>query len=398
MAILDLRTFRRATYNGVAFSYQNSNVKGARKTVTHEYPNADVRVIEDLGKYLKAFKISAIIDNNQIGNKDELLTELDKEGPGELVHPLYGNKQVVVKEYNARDSIQQLGAVFIDIEFEEASEPVFPLGSFANLGSFVSQAQAAHQLIGEALFKINKVKAVFDSAVSKVQRAADLLDTLSRTITNSGESVTSLSNALISLKENTNSLINSPEVLFNTLSISANNLARAYNEDIGGEVDESTRTLALNSLSSIGDSDENVVGTSPNLVQRITNQTLINNQLLISSLGLGYQYASERVYLSLDELNTERERLEVQYQNFAFTLLDPVFDIITNVRYLANLNFDNLALRLERINTISTAPISLNVLTYSLYGSLANKDLVRGINSFLDPSNIEGDVRTLTDV
>ena len=395
MAILSVGRLNKGSYNGVPFAYQNSNLKGGRKTITHEYPNANIRVVEDLGLALPIYKISAIIDINNLNDKEKLIKELVKQGPGELIHPIYGTKQVTLKEFNVRDSIQQLGGLFIDMEFEESEEPAFPLASFNQLGSLVSQVQSAQQLIGESLFEINKVKAVYDSAVNKIQQAADLIDTVSRTITNSGSSVTSLSNALISLKENTSSLINSPNVLFSTLSTSVANLAAAYDQDVG-EPDEDNRSESLDSLNNVSDSNEDVVGISTNLVQRITNQTLINNQILVSSLGLGYQYASEREYFSLEELNVERERLENSYQSFAFTLLDPVFDQMTEIRHLANLTFDNISLRLERISTINTPPVSLNILTYSLYGSLANKDVVRGLNQFIDPSGIDGDLKILT--
>jgi len=282
------------------------------------------------------------------------------------------------------------------MEFEESEEPAFGVESLQQLGSLVDQLQSAQQFVGLALFKIAKVKAVFDSAVSKIQQVADLIDTVSRTVTNSGSGVTSLSNALISLKENTASLVNSPDVLFSTLAASVTNLAAAYDDDDSGEPDEENRASSLDSLNSVSDSNEGVVGVSTNILQRTTNQTLINNQILVGTLGLGYQYASEREYVSLEALDIERERLENSYQSFAFTLVDPVFDQMTKVRHLANLTFDNIAIRLERILEVETPSVPLTVLTYSLYGSLANKDIIRGLNPFVDTSEVSGNIKILT--
>lgn len=396
MSVLNISRLNIASCNGVEFAYQNSNIKGGRKTITHEFPNSNIRVVEDLGVSLPSYKITAVIDINNINDKNKLINELVKRGPIQLVHPVFGSKKVTLKEFNSRDSIQQLGALFIDMEFEESEEPAFGVESLQQLGSLVDQLQSAQQFVGLALFKIAKVKAVFDSAVSKIQQVADLIDTVSRTVTNSGSGVTSLSNALISLKENTASLVNSPDVLFSTLAASVTNLAAAYDDDASGEPDEENRASSLDSLNSVSDSNEGVVGVSTNILQRTTNQTLINNQILVGTLGLGYQYASEREYVSLEALDIERERLENSYQSFAFTLVDPVFDQMTKVRHLANLTFDNIAIRLERILEVETPSVPLTVLTYSLYGSLANKDIIRGLNPFVDTSEVSGNIKILT--
>ena len=116
----------------------------------------------------------------------------------------------------------------------------------------------------------------------------------------------------------------------------------------------------------------------------------------VSSLSLNYQICSEREYTSLDELNDIRSRLEDEYQSLAPGLTDEVLDGLNELRQLADVNFDNIAITLDRISTINTPLTDINSLCYSLYGNLDNVDLIIGLNNIKDTSRVEGSLKILT--
>jgi prophage DNA circulation protein len=115
-----------ASYNDVKFLYQSSSIGGGRKTITHEYPNSDIRFVEDLGGLRKTYNMEAVIDNNNNNNlRDQLINALDSKNIlGKLVHPEYGAKNVKLINYTINNSKNQLGITTFSITFEEADLPV----------------------------------------------------------------------------------------------------------------------------------------------------------------------------------------------------------------------------------------------------------------------------------
>ena len=390
MALINAKRLRKAKFNGVEFSFQSSTVESGRKTKTHEFPNSDIRIVEDLGLMVPKYKITAIVDINFLFNKDALITELQKGGEGTLVHPVYGYVKCSVIKYTARDDIKSLGATFYDIELLQSELPLPAFQALGSLGSKVSALQQAQQLIGKTLFLIAKSQAAFNRAVDKVQSVADLLQVISKTVSGAGDGIVSLNNALIDLKNNANSFVNSPDTLFDTLTTSVNNLSAAYGDD------SADSSESLDEVSASNESDDTLTGTSPNIRQQDLNQQLINIQLRLCSLSLNYQVASEREYTHLDELNRRRALLEAEYQNLSPNLDDDILEGLNELRHLANINFDNIAIILARIVTIHTEPTNLTSLCYSIYGSLDNVDFIIGLNNLTDVSRVEGSIKILT--
>jgi hypothetical protein len=61
--------------------------------------------------------------------------------------------------------------------------------------------------------------------------------------------------------------------------------------------------------------------------------------------------------------------------------------------------FSQLAISLPNIANYEVFnPISLNCLTYKLYGSLDQKETIRLLNNFGDTSKIQGTIKILTNV
>ena len=391
---IDAVVFRTAQFRGTNFLYQTSSVTGGRKTVTHEYPDSPTREIEDLGLLLNTFNIEAIIDTNtSYASRDAFVEKLEKPGIGVLVHPRLGRKNVVVKSYTENDNlISERGVVKFSIVFEEAARPEFPLdfvGTISKVNQLKGAILQAQQAVGAALFAINKVKAAYGAAVSKVNAISDNLKALTSGIVGSADTLANLSTAIVQLRTNLTALLQSPETLFLRISNAVDLMRTAPTGDRD----------AFEIMSKLFDFDAGdgvAIGTSPNIVQRQTNQDLLNGIVRIGALAEAYDAAVNIEFDSFNDLNDIKDRLEDAFNGIIGTAESSVADLLHELRIEANKNLDNLSLNLASVATINTKPISLNVLAYQLYGSLDNKEALRKLNTSVDTSRLKGAINILT--
>ena len=76
-----------------------------------------------------------------------------------------------------------------------------------------------------------------------------------------------------------------------------------------------------------------------------------------------------------------------------------LFDTLVQMKIEAINILSQLAISLPNIGNYQVNnPISLNVLCYKLYGSLDLKETIRLLNNFSDTSQIQGNIKILTNV
>lgn len=114
---------RAATFRGSQFYVDSGERQGGRQTVMHEFPYATKAPFsEDLGIKARKFTVEGYvvgIDYEEL--KDGLIDALENEGPGELVHPFFGTRRVVVLDYRVRETRADGGMATFSMEFHETS-------------------------------------------------------------------------------------------------------------------------------------------------------------------------------------------------------------------------------------------------------------------------------------
>ena len=193
---------RPASFRGVPFLVEEASADSTRRLVVHEFPESDVPSIEDLGAGARSFTLDGFVTGPDfLAARDRLLTALDEEGPGELVHPLRGALSVWVLRHCTRESTRPLGRVDFSISFllaeseEEraAALPATPPDTRAgalemSLGvrkSFASVFRVDGldlEALNEARASVSQVLDAYDTAIQslgesigKVQEAAFLV-------------------------------------------------------------------------------------------------------------------------------------------------------------------------------------------------------------------------------
>ncbi|WP_181297032.1 DNA circularization protein [Pseudomonas sp. Q2-TVG4-2] len=120
--------YRPGAFRGVSFHLKNSTRTGGRRTVLDEYPLRDVPSTQDMGRKARQFNLSmTVIGPDYMAQRDQLIEALEAWGPGTLIHPFYGELDVVVLgDYSVEESTEQGGLARITQNFAEAGETPRP--------------------------------------------------------------------------------------------------------------------------------------------------------------------------------------------------------------------------------------------------------------------------------
>ncbi|MDH7971788.1 DNA circularization N-terminal domain-containing protein [Sphingomonas sp. AR_OL41] len=133
--------WQKGSFRGAKFVTEGHEETGGRRLVSHEFPQANTPVLEDLGKKAGSFSITChIIGDAYPADADALRDALLKDGVGTLIHPWYGSMQVGVDTYSRTDSAGADGgtAVF-SITFLESGLPAVPAPT-ADTGAIAKDA------------------------------------------------------------------------------------------------------------------------------------------------------------------------------------------------------------------------------------------------------------------
>lgn len=116
-----------ASFRGVPFQVESTDMGAGRRTQVHEYPQRDKPYVEDLGRATRDMGFNAfVIGEDYIAQANKLLSALEEAGPGTLAHPFFGTLTVSLKD-SARVSFDvSLGVAKFSLSFVESGELEFP--------------------------------------------------------------------------------------------------------------------------------------------------------------------------------------------------------------------------------------------------------------------------------
>lgn len=123
----------QAKFRGVFFYVQSHSYEIGRRNIGHQYPFKDEPYTEDLGLDADAFTIQGYVIANASNNQDyfaarnALINALKKEGPGKLVHPYLGEKNVITfGKTRVSENIAEGGIARFSMSFMLAGKNKYP--------------------------------------------------------------------------------------------------------------------------------------------------------------------------------------------------------------------------------------------------------------------------------
>ena len=135
---------RAASFRGVVFQVNGTDLGAGRRVQVHEYPQRDVPWVEDLGRATREITFDGfLIGSDYISQANQLLSALETAGPGALVHPWLGAMQVCLSAPARVRFDAGLGMATVSMSFVEAGELTFPDPS--------SSTQAVSRLTADGL-------------------------------------------------------------------------------------------------------------------------------------------------------------------------------------------------------------------------------------------------------
>ena len=166
-----------ASFRGVSFWVESSDLSVGRRTVTHQYPQRDEPFTEDLGRAAREYRFSAfVLGEDYIEQAKKLREALEKPGAATLVHPEFGEIQVVAQPGASMSFSQSMRRVNFSLAFVEAGLNAFPTPE----GASQQASRAAADKVSEAAAESFEDSLTLDDIEDFVQDAlnGDLLDAL----------------------------------------------------------------------------------------------------------------------------------------------------------------------------------------------------------------------------
>jgi prophage DNA circulation protein len=113
---------RPAKWRGLSFGVFDTGGKFGRSTAVHEYAFRDDVWVEDLGRATRRIGIRGFIVGDDVANQLQALIEAaEEEGPGQLIHPLLGERMVSLVDFEPVTRAELGRVVELTFSFIEGS-------------------------------------------------------------------------------------------------------------------------------------------------------------------------------------------------------------------------------------------------------------------------------------
>lgn len=157
---LDLRP---ASFRGVGFEVDASELGAGRRNQLHEYPQRDKPYVEDLGRATRELSFDAfVVGPDYVAQATRLLAALESPGPGTLVHPWLGTLTVSLKDLGKVSFSAALGQARFSLSFIESGELTFPSTGTATQAQSRIAAGTLETAAGDSFASKFSVKGVQD--------------------------------------------------------------------------------------------------------------------------------------------------------------------------------------------------------------------------------------------
>ncbi len=193
---------RPASFRGVAFQIESTDLETGRRIQVNEYPQRDKPYCADMGKATRNLKFEAfVIGPDYINQAENLLAALEQRGSGTLVHPWFGSLKVNATSCTVAFD-KGLGYARFSLNFVESGELAFPAAAQATQA--VSRA-AASALEAQSVFSFANVFKVVGFVNNVTDQALSMYGTVLNVLGNPAFALASLT-GYGSLLGNLNSL------------------------------------------------------------------------------------------------------------------------------------------------------------------------------------------------
>jgi len=400
----------KSSFRRVNFITDSESVDRGQKVAVHEYPNSDKRFAEPLGKIPPIIDLRAYVAQDSIINTDNAFEQrkkleeaLEKPGPGELIHPVYGAIQVQVGPYTVKSNQRQMGRFDFEIKFY-SSTVVTPNPVRANKNTARQIASFmrinTHKTLDDLYEDPEDSFSIFD-AVDTVNDALDavndaindVVDPIEEVVAKTKSSINKFRSGIYSIVQTAAGMKNSFEDLYNTfiqLSLDPGTLSNAWMNLINFGTDSDgkpspkrssstyKRSVAANNRKTI-ESYNQTIGYA-GLMEGIGNTDFASTAELNEAIE-----EADQIYSNLFENNPSDLNLDPDVRSSALDLKDAVRTIL-----------DSQSAKTWRSQELDPGFTSLSLASYRYYGNIDLLQTLIDLNPDQSVSQIKNPIQAIT--
>lgn len=380
-----------ASFRGVPYYVENQTRSGGRRLAVHEFPGSDAAVVDDLGRQAGRFADEGYLIGDQIrADIVQLLAALqDTSGPGELIHPYHGTRDVICASVSVRTSREEGRMARFAIEYVEpvgpGTSPVAAPDRAEEVKVATDEAQTAAVAELETTYDVdgpNYSKTSLSADVTAV--VTSLRDELRDVLANAQERAIWTADLNGLLAEST-TIIDTPT-------------------DIVSRLDRTVAKITLSSVASVeallvvSDIPEQpiAVGDTATRVKERANQAALSALLRRWVLFQASRIANTATYVSRSQAVTIADRIATRLQSQAANATDESYIALVTLRAAVQSAIPGpRVLATAKTLTITSATPSI-ALAYRLYGDLSNELDIVDRNNSVHPAFLVGSIEVLS--
>lgn len=313
-----------ASFRGVEFLLEEADGESGRRAIPHAYPKKEIGYTEDNGKVLTQERISGrVVGDNYFEQLQAILEALNKQGPGELVHPWFGIRKVQVGKVSHKLVNRIDGTATINFEVFEVGENLFPNSKSDTATQVKTEAEKTKDAVNSS-FENGFDTSTLDGVGDMVDQFLDDLDELTRGLPSLPDDLRQWTDRLMRTKDSVGKLLAYPgDLARETMGLL---------EDIKGVVKDPIRALDVyanvqsrwqgtraelaitGGLARNISSDGGMAGSVPKFANPSKNDAMLSNAQTFKTLALNSAIVAQCSALSdaeiVKKLNDEAQVIE----------------------------------------------------------------------------------------
>lgn len=157
------RALMPASYNGARFHCEANSRESGRRIVEHQFPKKDLPYAEDMGRAAREFSVRGycivfpydseytLYSRDYRRARDELIKQLEAEGPGTLQLPTQPSQQVVCPRYRLSEEERFGGYCVFDMTFAEYGLDPQQVGAVSTTALLAQASEALRSQVVRSL-------------------------------------------------------------------------------------------------------------------------------------------------------------------------------------------------------------------------------------------------------
>lgn len=394
--------FLPGSYNGVNFFIDVSEHATGKRSILHEFPDRNRPVAEDLGKRASTFKLTMhLMGENVFAQRDTLLTELNRNGRGELNHPYYGRLLVMVQNVSVREDNTVGRFISVEATFVEAGELLFPTTGDDPIDFLDSVLVGAQNAVNEVFSGFYAVagfpQGVFDTARQAANAALDLVEIATQPLQKAEAAIDEIFFDLQEIRSNIDSIVATPGDLANRLSTLIGRFSLGGSEDrsLLSASDADIADEAIDGLTNADFGSGDILTPTPSAEQEKLNVEQIEKLVQRRAIIEKARVAPNREFVSAQDAEAEQDKITLLIDNQLDLMADGSEDeLYQNYRDIKASIVESIPSRTDElpqlINVSYNDTLPSLVITYDIYEDLEREQEIIDRNSIRHPGFVTG--------